>query len=600
MSSKTSQACTLLFGTALFVLALTYMTLNLHNLKSDNHDTIPLNSILHGVMHQKLPMDYFNCTGCKGALVEDDPYLQLSDFIGLQESDSDYPFQQTSQIAVMTGETVHVADDSNLQFKVNYTLEKHNEKPLWNFDNPMPRHKGLIIYAMGCATWESQDLATPLSFEMKNDDTQNYSPACKCVADSYTAWTAAGDTDTTGFRTVFDKEPHEFEKRTLQFCLTRNYNKYNVEYAGEVNTKGLIGVGHGFLLAATFLIWLKTYVIDAQLIDEKYLSEKTARAVCLVGAGFLLFWFSFYEYGRGWTNLGTHMEDDAELWETRSIADLFQYPQTGSFVPNTSDKNSTPNLIRLVAIVGFCVWGLLALVNLLMQFDTVASYTKIATEKHENDALYRFLVDVPIIVGFVISAVSVLVQNGYTNYNYLDINIFLVFTICFLQHMSNVVKIIYDEVCAKTNSKVFEQLYFDKAIAKDFEGYDIDKDDITKKRETAQNNKVTYVLQFFGWFRVWIFLLVTLGTVVFITMTKELVHSTSISSMFNNQMLVFALVLYLSNVGYDVVRELLPVEFQKYSTDSTRFMVLTVYIAYYHANQYYHADVAWNGNFDLP
>ena len=532
-------------------------------------------------------MDYFNCTGCKG----EKKYLQLSDFIGKDVADPDitYPFQANNVISLMTGERVHVADDPNSQFQVNYTISLADS--IFNLDNPMPRHKGLIIYAMGCATWERanpNDEST--NYKLKDDDRNNYTPACKCVADSYIAWTAAGDADSTGFRTVFDNEPHEFEKRTLQFCLTRNYNKYNVEYAGEVNTKGLIGVGHGFLLAATFLIWLKTYVIDAQLIDDKsYLSAKTARAVCLVGAGFLLFWFSFYEYGRGWTNLGTHMEDDAELWETRSIADLFHY-LPGTHVPNTSDKNSTPNLIRLVAIVGFCVWGLLALVNLLMQFDTVASYTKIATEKHENDALYRFLVDVPIIVGFVISAVSVLVQNGYTNYNYLDINIFLVFTICFLQHMSNVVKIIYDEVCVKTSSDVFKQLYFQ----------DGSKDESVQLRKNQENNNVTYVLQFFGWFRVWIFLLVTLGTVVFITMTKELVHSTSISSMFNNQMLVFALVLYLSNVGYDVVRELLPVEFQKYSTDSTRFMVLTVYIAYYHANQYYHADVAWNGNFDLP
>jgi len=559
------------------------------NLDSDNHDTIPLNSILHGVMHQKLPMDYFNCTGCKDddSTTADDNYLHLSDFIGKDvATDTSYPFQAGNEISFMTGETVHVADDLNSKFKVNYTF---SDTSFFDPSGTMPRHKTLIIYAMGCASWVTDDeMGGTTAWYLKDDATFNYSPACKCVADSYDAWDQAGESDSTRFKAVFDNKPHEFEKRTLQFCLTRNYNKYNVEYAGKVNTKALIGIGHGFLLAATFLIWLKTYVLDAQLIDEKYLSERYTRAICLLLASFFLYFVAFQWHKD--TNLGTEMEKKAALWEERNVYDVFN---VAAHVAATDQNQSTLNLIRLVTIVGLIVWTALVALNLVVlvwsyfgtrlsgQFDT----------KHENNALYRFLVDVPIIVGFVISAVSVLVQNGYTNYNYLDINIFLVFTICFLQHMSNVVKIIYDEVCVKTSSDVFKQLYFHNNDTK--EG---------KEAETAmqQNNQVTYVLQFFGWFRVWIFLLVTLGTVVFLTMTKELVHSTSISSMFNNQMLVFAFVLYVSNVGYDVVRELLPVEFQKYSTDSTRFMVLTLYIAYYHANQYYHADVAWNGGFDLP
>ena len=84
----------------------------------------------------------------------------------------------------------------------------------------------------------------------------------------------------------------------------------------------------------------------------------------------------------------------------------------------------------------------------------------------------------------------------------------------------------------------------------------------------------------------WIFLLVTLGTVLFLTMTNELVKTTSVGNVFSSQVLVFALVLYLTNVGYDVVRELLPVEFQQYETDHTRFWILTLYLIFYNYNQH--------------
>ena len=102
--------------------------------------------------------------------------------------------------------------------------------------------------------------------------------------------------------------------------------------------------------------------------------------------------------------------------------------------------------------------------------------------------------------------------------------------------------------------------------------------------------KVKSVLQFFGWCRVWIFLLVTLGTFLFLSMTNELVKTTSIGNVFNSQVLVFALVLYLANVGYDVVREMLPAEFQTYETDETRFWVIVLYVIYFSINQAYYTE----------
>merc|ERR1719253_1544200 len=154
--------------------------------------------------------------------------------------------------------------------------------------------------------------------------------------------------------------------------------------------------------------------------------------------------------------------------------------------------------------------------------------------------------------------------------------------------MSNVIKMFYDAVCQKTKSEVFKKIYFNDDLRKELEYTQTNGDETNypgeddKKKQTKQ---VTSVLQFFGWFRVWIFLLVTLGTALFLTMTNELVKTTTMGNIFSSQVLVFALVLYLSNVGYDVVRELLPVEFQKYETDHTRFWIITLYLIYYNYNQ---------------
>ena len=132
----------------------------------------------------------------------------------------------------------------------------------------------------------------------------------------------------------------------------------------------------------------------------------------------------------------------------------------------------------------------------------------------------------------------------------------------------------------------YSVLYFDDSLK---DGA-VMQDSVDYDKAVKETKKVTSVLQFFGWFRVWIFLLVTLGTVLFLTMTNELVKTTTVGNVFSSQVLVFALVLYLTNVGYDVVRELLPVEFQQYETDHTRFWIITLYLIFYNYNQHSYSE----------
>ena len=96
--------------------------------------------------------------------------------------------------------------------------------------------------------------------------------------------------------------------------------------------------------------------------------------------------------------------------------------------------------------------------------------------------------------------------------------------------------------------------------------------------------KTKKFFQFFGWFRVMCFGIVLLGTMVFVTFTKELPESHSLSSMFSSNLLVFVLAYFVINVGYDVLRELVGLEYQQYDTDNVRFYLLTLFLFYFMIN----------------
>ena len=62
-------------------------------------------------------------------------------------------------------------------------------------------------------------------------------------------------------------------------------------------------------------------------------------------------------------------------------------------------------------------------------------------------------------------------------------------------------------------------------------------------------------------------------------MTKELSASNSLSSMMSNNILIFALAFFVINIGYDVLRELVGLDYQQYDTDNIRFWKLPIFPA---------------------
>ena len=77
----------------------------------------------------------------------------------------------------------------------------------------------------------------------------------------------------------------------------------------------------------------------------------------------------------------------------------------------------------------------------------------------------------------------------------------------------------------------------------------------------------------------------TVSSLLLLTGTNELDKSLTIGTFTQGQLVVFVVVLYLSNVTYDIVRELLPVQFERHDADSARLWIITAYIVYYVINQ---------------
>lgn len=557
-----------MFGISLasIVTAVVLVSMNFNALKSPDFDMIPMNSVLHGVKARKFPFNHIKIEN-----------------VGVQDIDAfiDYTYTEetwttTPKIELLTGEVFTSTNASLPHMKKYFNVKDMPDFSLTDKKN----NQNYIMYAMGCVVWaeDSSSTQNPKDWKLSIAPDADKTEACKCVQDHI-----------SNFHMKTGKEGENeqwWHKKIAKTCAMRNSNKYVVEYAGAVNTERIMQRGFAFLFAALILMLVQNQNPTKNnssvfgVPNDKSTNSWYNHFVAISFIAGLLFIVTVSEFEGSWIpNNSFEVSDDSKLLTERDYIgsdtpDNYQ-------VTSSEDNLSTITLLRIVwygGLIAYCALGVALVFSAYYQ-----------SKEMFFDALIRFLIDIPLIVGLTLAGVSVLLQNGYTNYEYIDINILLILSICFLQHISNLVKMFYDAVCRNTDSSVFEMLYLkNPAVKPGIKEYGEEQQLKRVESEKYKNelDNVTSVLQFFGWFRVWIFLLVTLGTVLFLTMTNELVKTTSLGNFFSSQVLVFALVLYVTNVGYDVVRELLPVEFEKYHTDSTRFWVISLYIIFYSWNQY--------------
>lgn len=516
---------------------------------------IPRTSILHGVRSRRIPNDKIteaerDVNGVTGV------YIEVNTVDVLKYKDAKLQSKQFS---------LYTKSPHNVAAKMSVDVASFNTQCTTTGCLSDVR-KMYARYSLGCYAKDTMVIDPTVS------------PACKCLEEFLGKITLA-DSDADAWPKSDDQNNDMYE--ATQYCSTRNENAYTVEYAGTLNTHGISING------LLFLTWGMICILGRQVTQTS--DVKTGSAVPATGTGALSFnsW-RFYvmilqvgifltimtvtafdvnhhtwdDKNPGHDLMALRAKKDGETsYTTTGLGTLLEVTDAYSVETDRGKGMSTGPLLRSILWVALIVQTLVvALWTFLTMKDGYELYIPV---------LARVATDLPLIAGFTFQGVSVLAQNGFTNYSFLDYNVFVIVAICLLQHVSNVTKLFYDAVCRKTTTPTFINL-------KTTNG--------GMTEEVAK--KITTVLQFFGKIRIWIFLLVTVGCILLLTGTNELNKSLVLGNFTQSQVFVFALTLYLTNVSYDIVRELLPVQFEKHDADSARFYIIAVYITFYVVNQY--------------
>jgi hypothetical protein len=514
---------------------------------------IPRTSILHGVRSRRIPNDKIteaerDVNGATGV------WIEVNTVDVLKYEDAKLKIKQF---------TLYTKSPHNVAEKSSVDVESFNTACTTTGCLSDVR-KMYARYSLGCYAKDT----------MAIDHT--VSPACKCLEEFLGKITLA-DSDADAWPKSTDKNTDMYE--ATQYCSTRNENAYTVEYAGTLNTHGISING------LLFLTWGMICILGRQVTQKSDgPTSATGTSEVSMSFGSRMFYVMILQVGIFLTilsftvfNVDHHTWDDKNpghalmalrakkdgetSYTTTGLGTLLEVTDAYSVETDRGKGMSTGPLLRSI------LWVALVVQTLVVALWTYL-YIKSGYELY-IPVLARVATDLPLIAGFTFQGVSVLVQNGFTNYSFLDYNVFVIVAICLLQHVSNVTKLFYDAVCRKTTTQTFIDLKTNDTGM---------TDDVVKK--------ITTVLQFFGKIRIWIFLLVTVGCILLLTGTNELNKSLVLGNFTQSQVFVFALTLYLTNVSYDIVRELLPVQFENHDADSARFYIIAVYITFYVVNQY--------------
>jgi hypothetical protein len=191
-----------------------------------------------------------------------------------------------------------------------------------------------------------------------------------------------------------------------------------------------------------------------------------------------------------------------------------------------------------------------------------------------EEIIQHVAVDLQLILGFSLCAVGVLAQSDVCSTHSLVGGALIIFVLGLLQHTSNVIKAIYNRVCSR----------MDKQLVIDLSTSPPNKEPNSIAVDTLETH-VRPVLQYFGWTRMWLFLIVVAGTIAFLTVARVSNYPLSLHNMLDGQFLYFAFVFLISSVGFDIFYEIMPFMFEHMHTESLRCYVVLLYVIYFNLNQ---------------
>lgn len=256
----------------------------------------------------------------------------------------------------------------------------------------------------------------------------------------------------------------------------------------------------------------------------------------------------------------------------------------------------------------FVVVGSLFVVLLVeLIYEYVASHCSgehTRVRYHKNSTMARVVervgADVPTIVGFGLMGLAVLLQADVTNSTSVLGGVFILFTAGLVQHVSNVVKILYESLCARLSSEVVVGLALHDETAPTTDNDEVKRilsgaiPDGTGGSVAASkgNGRIREVLQFFGWTRLYLFIAVVLLGVSFFTFAKDSSITHMLKGMLDGQLLYFTFAFVFAHVGFDALYELMPMSFDPQHSEKLKIYFVCVYLIVFNFNQILHVRSA--------
>ena len=394
--------------------------------------------------------------------------------------------------------------------------------------------------------------------------------------------------DDTLFPTVAKQQ--EFTASMVHTCVKYGMPQYTEEYDGMVSVKNWLIVAQTFVLFGALTMW--------QFSGLNFREHKDDYVDKLFEYGTVALQILLTIFGWIFLSEATDKNKEAQLYNDATHTGYRDYEITNgvkTFQYSKEEilqKNYMTPLAWTMLIINLVV---LALQALNVFFMNSAETKKAADEdkkgwqnylqifhnykykvRASEQVVVRVLVDLPVIVGFTLFAMCILLMSGVNNTTSIATGAILVFFIGVLQHFSNVLKILFTSICQNTGRNVFDSL-------------STYKDKHANGNDTGLKN-ARGVLQFFGYTRLLLFVIILVSTILFLTSARDSVTANTMVNTMNGQLFFFAMAYFWSNVGFDVLAELIPYMHQKFSTDVLRQIFLVGYIAYFNLYIIYHAN----------
>ena len=353
-----------------------------------------------------------------------------------------------------------------------------------------------------------------------------------------------------------------FIANAAERCFLSSQPEYVLKYAGEVGTKILIFNGIMLLVFAVLGSVFK-FPSEQPSAGKKEYIMLWAVSLCYYVYFVLVLIWTFNE----------PLRDHVFGSKFRSFDDATQL---------TNNKTSFIQPVNILQIlydtILLLVLGLMSFLFAAQQIETtlpsdsstnfVKYFRKVGGSvslylPNSDNLIWKCVQnDLPYIIGYASVGLGLLLANGMTAVNSAIFAFILLIGIGFIQHVSNVNKIVYDALCQNTASGDMQKLSTPSESK---------EDDVVPMRTN---------LMFFGWTRVLWFLVIFALTFAVMSFTRASTDNNQFSGFLNSHIFWFVIALFWANVGYDILRELLPFQFETTPPNQHKVIITSSYLVF--------------------